>query len=117
MSNVFEIPRPDMVDCMVAEYQWNRAILTVKLSRQNSPEVQYLKFGGVEVFSGPLHWTGANFVVRPTAECLELMQHVDRISEFVTEAQLEERGYKLYIVELRAAQVQVVCKMVNKYSG
>jgi hypothetical protein len=117
MENIFGLLRPDMVDCMVTQYHWGRATLTVKLSRENSPDIQYLKFGGVEVFSGPLKWRGANFIQRPTSDCLELLQQAERVSEFVTEADLEERTIRLYVVELEHIHVQIVANMANRYSG
>lgn len=117
MNNVFAVMKPEMIECQVTQYHWGRSMLTLKLSRQGSPEIQYIKFSGVEVFSGPLTWTGANFVLRPTSECLELLQIAERVNDFVTEKDLNERNIRLYMVELAQMQVQIVCHLANKYSG
>jgi len=117
MNNAFAIMKPEMIECMITEYHWGRSMMTLKLSRQGTPDIQYIKFAGVEVFSGPLTWTGANFILRPTSECLELLQSAERISEYVTEKDLIERNILLYIIELQFIQVQIVCHMANKYSG
>jgi hypothetical protein len=117
MSNAFAIPKPDTIQCVVQDYHWGRGALTIKLSRVSSPDIQYLRFFGVEVFAGPLKWEGGNFVLQPTSACLEILQIAGRVSEFVTEAMVQERNMKLYTVELAQMQVQIVCNMANKYAG
>ena len=117
MNNAFGVMKPEMIECQVTQYHWGRSAMTVKLSRQGSPDIQYIKFGGVEVFSGPLTWMGANFVLRPTSECLELLQQSERVNDFVTEKDLNERNVRLYLVELQFIHVQIVCHQASKYSG
>jgi hypothetical protein len=117
MNNVFAIQKPETIDCQVNEYHWGRSMMTLKLSRQGSPEIQYIKFAGVEVFSGPMIWTGANFILRPTTECLELLVVAGRANDFVTEKDLVERNIRLYAVELAQLHVQIICHTANKYSG
>lgn len=117
MNNVFAIQRPETIHCQIQDYHWGRGQLTIKLSRQNSPEISYLRFQGVEVYAGPMQWDGGNFVQQSTAACLEIMQIAGRASEFVTEAMLQERNMKLYTVELAQMQVQIVCHTATKYVG
>jgi hypothetical protein len=117
INNVFVIPRPETIHCHVQEYHWGRGQLSIKLSRLNSPEIQYLRFQGVEVYAGPMQWDGGNFVQQPTSACLEIMQIAGRVPDFATEAMLQERNIKLYTVELAQMQVQIVCHTANKYTG
>lgn len=115
MSNVFALQRPDMIECMVYDYHWGRGALTLRLQRENSPDIQYIKFSGVEYFSGPVKWKGANFSIRPTSECLELLQRAERVNELVTEDNLIERNIQLYTVELEHLPVLIVCHLANRY--
>ncbi|MCU0514453.1 MAG: hypothetical protein MUE40_18015 [Anaerolineae bacterium] len=117
VHNVFAILKPDMMNCMVAEYHWGRATMTVKLNRENSPEVHYIRFGGVEYFAGPMHWRGASFAQRPASDCLELLRRAGRVNEFVEEETLKERNIRLFVVQLEQSEVQIVCHLANKYSG
>lgn len=117
MNNAFAIQKPDTIHCLVQDYHWGRGALTIKLSRLNSPDINYIRFHGVEVFAGPMQWDGANFVLQSTQACLEVLQLASRVSEFVTEKDLQERNIRLYTVDLPNMQVQIVCNMANKYSG
>ena len=109
MNNVFAIQRPETIHCMVMSYDWGKGLLMVKLSRQNSPNIQYIRFQGVEVFAGPMQWDGGNFTQQPDAACLEVLQLAGRISEFATEKELKERKMRLYTVDLPQMSVQIVC--------
>ena len=117
MNNIFAIQKPDLFHCLVVSYQWGRGLMTLRLTRKNSPDVQYIRFHGVEVFAGPMKWDGANFVQQPSAACLEVLQLAGRVNEFVTEQALQERKFKLYTVDLPQMSVQIVCNMANKYSS
>lgn len=117
MNNFFAIKKPETVDCAVMQYHWGRSQLIVRLKRQNSPEVQFIRFGGVEYVSAPIHWTGAEFTLQPASECLVLLQQVGRAGLFVTEEQLQERGISLYTVNLPESQVKIVARIANKYSA
>jgi len=114
MNNVFVIQRPETIHCVVMSYEWGKGLMTVKLSRQNSPDIQYIRFQGVEVFAGPMQWDGANFVLQPAASCLEVLQLAGRVSEFVTEKEIQERKLKLYTVDLPQMSVQIVCHVATK---
>lgn len=118
MANIFGIQRPEMMACMVTEYKWNRQVLTVKLKRDQSPEVFYLRFTRVEFFAGPMMWQGADFHIGNDADCLELLQLTGRIGEFATEDHIRKIGYKLYGVDIAdGVTVQIIAGVANKYSG
>jgi hypothetical protein len=117
MTNHFGVAQPDNVNCHVMEYHWGRNMLLIRLKRQNSPEVQYIKFGGVEYFAGPMEWTGANFTLRGAEECLQVLKDAERVGEFVTADMIKERGLSLYTAELGNSLVVIVSKSAHKYSA
>lgn len=117
MTNIFGIQRPDMMHCTISEYKWGRQTLIIKMKRENSPEVQYLRFQKVEFFSGPMHWRGASFEVRPTEECLEIMQLTELIGEFAELDHIAQLGLKLYQVSLENVAVQIIAGRVSRISG
>ena len=114
MNNVFGIQRPETVRCLVVRYEWGKGLMTLRLSRLNSPDIYYIRFQGVEVFAGPLQWEGGNFVLQPPASCLEVLQLAARVSEFATERDIQERKFKLYTVDLPQMSVQIVCNLATK---
>jgi hypothetical protein len=114
MNNVFALKGPDSIHCTIMSYDWGKGLLTVKLSRLNSPEISYIRFQGTEVFAGPMQWDSGNFVLQPAAACLEVLQLAGRISEFATEKDIQERKFKLYTVDLPQMSVQIVCHTVMK---
>ena len=115
--NYFKVGMPENVDCIVQEYRWGRKTLLIKFKRVNSPEVQYVKFSGVEYFAGPVEWTNANFEVRSTEECLNLMRDVGRANEHVTEEHLIANNLQLLTVTLPHTIVAIVAKSITRYSG
>lgn len=117
MNNVFAIQRAESFHVQVMEYQWSRSAFSLKLSRQSSPDIQYVRFNGVEVFAGPMQWDGANFMLQPAAACLEVLQVAARLPDFATEKDVQERKLKLYTVELPQMSVQIVCTMASKQAG
>lgn len=118
MSNIFGIQRPEMMECTITNYKWNRQILTVKVKRENSPEVFYLRFTKVEFFAGPTIWKGADFRIGSDADCLDILQMTGRIGDFATEAHIRQLGYKLYGVDIgENITLQIISAKVNKFSG
>jgi hypothetical protein len=118
MANIFGIQRPEMMECSITSYKWNRQILTVKIKRENSPEVFYLRFTRVEFFAGPMMWKGADFRTGSDADCLELLQMTGRIGEFATEDTIRQIGYKLYGVDVGDnVTLQIIAAKANKFSG
>jgi hypothetical protein len=114
MNNVFGIQRPETIRCLVARYEWGKGLMTVRLTRQSSPDIYYIRFQGLEVFAGPMKWEGGNFVLQPVASCLEVLQMAGRASEFATERDIQERKFKLYTVDLPQMSVQIVCTLATK---
>ena len=116
-NNFFGIRHPMTMDCTVKDYRWSGSSLVIQLNRQNSPEVQYLRFRGVEYYAGPFKWTGANFKIRPASDCLQLLREANRISDLVEEHHLEERGMQLYIVELPESEVHIIANYAARLIG
>lgn len=116
-KNIFGLQRPEMFDCLVTSYAWGRQLLVIKLKRQNSPEVHYLRFSGVEFFCGPMHWRGASFTQASDAECLDLMRLLGRASEFTEERHIQQIGMNLYQVDLEQIQIQIIAHGVRRYAG
>jgi|GEM_PF-2095778 hypothetical protein len=116
-ENFFKVPVPDNVACQVMEYHWGRATLLVRLRRQNSPEVQYIRFSGVEYFAGPMVWNGAAFDLRDPEECLNVLRDAGRVNDLVDVEQLVTHGLHLYTVTLPQTLVCVVAKQASRYSA
>jgi hypothetical protein len=116
-ENFFKVGQPYNVDCMVQEYRWGRRTLLLRLKRHNSPEVQYIKFSGVEYFAGPMEWTSANFGVRSDEECLALLRDAGRANELFTLEHLTANKYQLFTVQLDHTLIAIVSKGVTRYSG
>lgn len=116
-ENVFGIQRPEMIDCTVMTYHWGRSLLTIRLKRQNSPEVQYLKFGGVLYFAAPTEWNGARFDLCDASDCLDILIQMGKVPEFTTAEHLKERNINLYRVDIAFAPVTVIAHKASKYNG
>jgi len=116
-QNYFGVRRPDMIECTIMDYKWGHKVMTVRLKRENSPEIQYIKFSSVEFFAGPMMWKGADFEVLPDADCLEMLQLTGTLNDFATEKHVKTLGYKLYAVNIGEVMIQIVASKANKYSG
>lgn len=117
-DNFFALKQPEAYDCQIRQYKWGGGAMHIRLKRKNSPEVQYLKFSGLEFFCGPLQWEGANFGIRSTADCLAILQKHGCVSPFVEVQHLEERNIRLYVVEIGGdVPVQIIANRVNRFSG
>lgn len=116
-GNVFGIAIPEQVECMVQKYQWGRAVLILRLKRLNSPEVQYIRFTGVEYFAGPMKWTGAQIDQRTDEECMQLLRDAGRINDLVTLEHIQALTYALYTVTLPQTLVCAVSRQAHRYSG
>lgn len=111
-QNVFKLGTPDQIECRVQEYQWGRGTLLVRLKRLNSPEVQYLKFTGVEYFAGPMLWMGALVNQQSDEECLMLMRSVGRSNETIPTSLCQ-----LYTISLPDTRICIIARQATRYSG
>ncbi|XWX05364.1 hypothetical protein VZO05_07330 [Aggregatilineales bacterium SYSU G02658] len=116
-ENVFAINQPENVHCMVYSYQWGRANLVIRLKRQNSAEVQYIRFSGVEYFAGPMKWDNAAFDLRSAEECLSLLRDAGRANEHMTIEHVEQLQLRLLTVTLPNTLVCIVAKQYSRHSG
>lgn len=117
MKNVFGVQQPDKVDVMVQQYHWGRTTLLLRLKRQNSPEVQYIKFQGVEYFMGPMEWTDAAFEQRPDEECLQVMRDTGRANDIMTVQHLQDKSIRLYTIERPNTTIAIIAHLAHRYSG
>lgn len=116
-ENVFVIQRPEAVDCTIWTYQWAHAQLTLRLKRQNSPEIQYLRFSGVQYVAMPNEWSNARFDLLDDEDCLNLLVQVGKLPQGMSLEVFKTKGIYLYQVALPNAPVWVAAHNANKYNG
>ena len=101
--NVFSLPNPDELGCVMKSYTINHGVLVLKVIDFTHQQNRLLEFQSVQYFSGPVSWASANFQLRPWQECIELLIALNRmpgLEQLSQQKQQEvgEKQYQLYVV-------------------
>jgi hypothetical protein len=91
--------------------------MVIRLKRQSSAEVQYIRFSGVEYFAGPMMWDNAAFELRSAEECLALLRDAGRANDHMTVEHIEQLKLRLLTVTLPNTLVCIVSKQYSRHSG
>lgn len=102
-DNVFSLPNPNELGCVMKSYTINHAVLVLKIIDFNNHENRLLEFQSVQYFCGPVSWTSANFQIRPWHECVKLLIELNRIPSLAQmpqqmQQEMGEKNFKLYVV-------------------
>ena len=75
-TNIFNITQPELYRCQVLHYHNRLSRLYIAVYKGNdraAPALFYLLFADVGYFDCPVSWTGADFSIAPTDDCIQLM--------------------------------------------
>jgi hypothetical protein len=84
-QNIFNLPETDFYDCYVERYQSNFQTLRIRVERfpeypLAAKNILEIIFTGALLYSGGLHWTGANICLESKQACLKKLTAEQLIS-------------------------------------
>jgi hypothetical protein len=80
MENILELPDPDNINCVLYSYLKGHKELYIEAYVHN--EIKYIFIDGVEYYSGPVTWKGANFRLGSEEECITLLESSTNYKDF-----------------------------------
>lgn len=90
----FNIPNGSSCHCVISKYSKSHTHLEIEIAYLES--TKHLIFEGVEYFSGPMMWKGADLAVATPSECLRLLHQLGRYDEFPDEYLLDK--FRLFLI-------------------
>ncbi|MEP7290110.1 MAG: hypothetical protein ABI947_30545 [Chloroflexota bacterium] len=79
----WDLPNGASYSCCILSYARGHTHLEIEIS--NGDNTKYLIFEGVEYFSIPNVWKGADFMVAPQNECLKIIHWLQRYTDIPDE--------------------------------
>lgn len=72
MSNLLKLPNPDEMNCQLLSYSRGHSEMYIAVYIEGT--VRYVFLDGVQYFSGPTHWQGANFRLGTDEEFMTIVR-------------------------------------------